>query len=209
MILENYYWYFKAAIPERICNDIVRYGKSLQSQMALTGGSETQKKLTEDQLKDLKKKRDSSIVWMPHRWLYKEIQPYVHQANTNAGWNFQWDFTEACQFTKYEKGQYYGWHWDGWNKPYNRKKNDPTNGKVRKLSVTANLSDPKDYEGGELEFDFRDRDPDKKQNIHTCKEILPKGSVVVFPGFVWHRVRPVTKGSRYSLVVWNLGHPFK
>ena len=58
-------------------------------------------------------------------------------------------------------------------------------------------------------FDLRDKDPDKKPNIHVCKQILPKGSLVVFPSFVWHRVKPVTSGTRYSLVIWNLGRPFK
>ena len=84
-----------------------------------------------------------------------------------------------------------------------------TKGKIRKLSVTVSLTDPKEYKGGELEFDFRNLDPDKKPNIRACTEILPKGSLVVFPSFVWHRVKPVTKGVRHSLVIWNLGYPFK
>ena len=210
MNLTNYYWYFKSAIPERICNDIVRYGKQLQDQMAVTGGfSRNGKNLTEKNIKDLKKKRNSDIVWMNDRWIYKEIQPYVHQANANAGWNFQWDYSESCQFTKYTKGQFYDWHCDGWDKPYMREGNDPSNGKIRKLSVTVTLSDPKEYSGGELEFDFRNIDPDKPRKPVKCKEILPKGSLVVFPGFVWHRVCPVKKGTRHSLVIWNLGWPYK
>ena len=212
MNLTNYYWYFKSAIPERICDDIVKYGHQLQHQLALTGGlGYDPKKLNQKQIKDLKKKRDSNIVWMSDRWIYKEIQPYIHTANANAGWNFQWDFSENCQFTKYQKGQYYDWHCDSWDKPYFRQDNpqDPTNGKIRKLSVTVTLSDPKDYKGGELEFDFRQNDPDKKRQIRKCKEILPKGSLVVFPSFVWHRVCPVTRGERNSLVIWNLGYPFR
>ena len=201
MNLINYYWYFKKAIPERICDDIVRHGKSIKDQMAVTG-SYGQKKLNTKQVKDLKKKRDSNIVWMNDRWIYNEIQPYVNLANKNAGWNFEWSHSESCQFTKYEKGQFYDWHCDGWAEPYYNP-NDPTHGKIRKLSVTVSLSDPKDYKGGELEFDFRNVDPDKKRNIRKCTEILPKGSLVVFPGFVWHRVCPVKKGSRYSLVIWN------
>ena len=207
MQLQNYYWYFQSAVPPRICDDIVRYGKQLQDQMALTGGS-GKKPMNQQQIKDLKKKRDSNIVWMNDRWIYNEVQPYVHDANTNAGWNFQWDFSESCQFTKYNKGQYYDWHCDGWNQPYHHP-NTPSHGKIRKLSVTLTLSDPKDYKGGELEFDFRNMDPGKKSNIKKCKEILPKGSLVVFPSFVWHRVCPVKRGERNSLVIWNLGYPFK
>ena len=208
MNLTNYYWYFKSAIPERICDDIVKYGHQLQHQLALTGGlGHDPKKLNQKQIKDLKTKRDSNIVWMNDKWIYKEIHPFVHQANANAGWNFQWDFSESCQFTKYNKNQYYDWHCDSWEKPY---ENGDTKGKIRKLSVTVSLSEGgKAYTGGELEFDFRNNDPDKKTNIRKCKEILPKGSLVVFPSFVWHRVCPVKKGSRYSLVVWNLGAPYK
>ena len=209
MNLTNYYWYFQSAIPERICDDIVKYGHQLQHQLALTGGlGHDPKKLNQKQIRDLKKKRHSNIVWMNDRWIYKEIQPYVNQANANAGWNFQWDFSENCQFTKYQKGQYYDWHCDSWNQPYNQP-NTPSHGKIRKLSVTVTLSDPKDYKGGELEFDFRQNDPDKKRQIIKCKEILPKGSLVVFPSFVWHRVCPVTRGERNSLVIWNLGYPFR
>ena len=209
MNLTNYYWYFKSAIPERICDDIVRYGKQLQDQMAVTGGFGDVKNLNKKQTKDLKKKRNSDIVWMNDRWIYKEIQPYIHTANQSAGWNFQWDHSESCQFTKYTKGQFYDWHCDGWDQPYLRKDNDPTNGKIRKLSVTVTLTDPKKYKGGELEFDFRNQDPNKKSNTRKCTEILPKGSLVVFPGFVWHRVCPVKSGERNSLVIWNIGWPYK
>ena len=210
MNLLNYYWYFQSVIPERICDEIVKYGHQMQDELALTGNF-GKKKLNQKQIKDLKKKRNSNIVWMNDRWIYKEIQPYVHQANANAGWNFNWDWSESCQFTKYKKGQYYDWHCDSWDKPYFKKDNpqDPTNGKIRKLSVTVTLSDPKDYKGGELEFDFRNLDPDKKANVVKCKEILPKGSLVVFPSFVWHRVCPVKSGERNSLVIWNLGYPFR
>ena len=208
MTLDNYFWFFKKAIPNRICDDIVRYGKQLQDEMAITGGF-SNKKLNQKQFKDLKEKRDSNIVWMSDRWIYREIQPYVHKANESAGWNFQWDFSEACQFTKYNKGQYYDWHCDSWPKAYQRKNDDPINGKIRKLSVTVTLSEPKEYKGGELEFDFRNLDPNKKPHIRKCTEILPKGSLVVFPSFVWHRVCPVKSGERNSLVIWNLGWPFK
>jgi len=209
MNLTNYCWWFQKAIPERICDDIVKYANSIKDQMAVTG-SYGKKKLNAKEVKDLKKKRNSDIVWLSDSWIYKEIQPYVNLANQNAGWNFQWDWSEACQFTKYKKGQYYDWHCDSWDRPYlTQNQNDPTYGKVRKLSVTLSLSDPEEYSGGELEFDFRNTDPDKKRNVYKCKEILPKGSLVVFPSFVWHRVCPVKKGSRYSLVIWNLGWPFR
>jgi PKHD-type hydroxylase len=212
MNLQNYYYYFQNALTPRFCDEIIKYGISQQEQLALTGGQSSKldkgKSLSKDDIKDLKQKRDSNIVWLNDRWIYKEIQPYIHQANKLAGWNFDWDFSESCQFTKYKLNQFYDWHSDSWESPYTNLKDINTHGKIRKLSVTCSLSDPKDYKGGELEFDFRNMDPDKK-SVRKCTEILPRGSVVVFPSHVWHRVKPVTKGTRYSLVIWNLGYPFK
>jgi len=212
MNLQNYYYFFQNALTPRFCDELIKYGISQQEQLALTGGQTSKinegKPLSNKDIKDLKKKRDSNIVWLNDRWIYKEIQPFIHKANKDAGWNFDWDFSESCQFTKYKLNQFYDWHCDSWETPYANADNKDTNGKIRKLSVTCSLSDPKDYEGGELEFDFRNMDPDKK-SIRKCAEIAARGSIVVFPSHVWHRVKPVTKGTRYSLVIWNLGYPFR
>ena len=229
MNLTNYYWYFQSAIPERICDDIVKYGHQLQHQMAVTGGYGDGKKLNQKQIKDLKTKRDSNIVWMSDRWIYKEIQPYVHRANQSAGWNYEWDFSESCQFTKYQPGQFYGWHADGnschfgkykrWipgvspvdkttgKAPRGYTENPNMVGKVRKLSITINLNKPGEYDGGNLKFDFGPHADIKR--YHECEEIRPQGSVIIFPSFVYHCVTPVTRGTRYSLVLWTLGDPFK
>jgi len=212
MNLQNYFFYFQNALTPRFCDELIKYGISQQEQLALTGGQTTKinegKPLDDKDIIDLKKKRDSNIVWLNDRWIYKEIQPYIRQANKLAGWNFDWDFSESCQFTKYKLNQFYDWHCDSWENAYNDINDKNRHGKIRKLSVTCSLSDPKDYEGGELEFDFRNNDPDKP-TVRKCPEISPRGSIVVFPSHVWHRVKPVTKGTRYSLVIWNLGYPFK
>ena len=211
MNLQNYYYYFQSALTPRFCDELVKYGKLQQEQIALTGGQTEKvnkgKPLDDKDILDLKKKRDSNIAWLNDRWIYKEIQPFIHQANRLANWNFDWDFSESCQFTKYGPGQHYGAHCDSWESAYANADNKDTFGKIRKLSVTCSLSDPSEYEGGELEFQFRNQDdptPKKK-----CIEILPRGSICVFPSFVWHEVRPVTKGVRYSLVIWSLGYPFR
>jgi len=212
MNLKNHYWYFQSALSTKFCDDLVKYGKEKKQDLALIGNFFKQKNiksLTKKELKELKEKRNSNISWLNDRWIYDEILPYVSLANKNAGWNFEYNYSEDCQFTKYKNNQFYDWHCDSWEEPYNNPENLNFHGKIRKLSVTCSLSDPKDYEGGELEFDFRNMDPDKKPHRKICKEILPKGSIVVFPSFVWHRVRPVKKGTRYSLVIWNIGYPFK
>jgi len=211
MNLQNYYYYFQSALTPRFCDEIIKYGKSQQEQLALTGGQTEKvnkgKPLEEKDILDLKKKRDSNIVWLSDSWIYKELHPYVHQANRLAGWNFEWSFSEACQFTKYGLKQHYGFHCDSWNSPYDNPANPDTHGKIRKLSMTCSLSDPSEYEGGQLQFQFRNEDD--PTTTRNCIEILPRGSICVFPSHVWHQVTPVTKGIRYNLIVWSLSYPFK
>jgi len=208
--LQNYYWYFSRALPPKLCDDIVQYGLNHKEQMAYTGDVKIDNATNKD-IKNMQKIRKSDLVWLDDPWIYKEIHPYINEANRLAGWNFQWDYSEACQFTKYKLNQFYDWHCDSWGSPYNNPENQQTHGKIRKISMTCQLTDGSEYTGGELEFDFRQYDPDKrKKNIHAiqCKEIIPKGTIVLFPSFVWHRVKPVLSGTRYSLVVWSCGYPF-
>jgi PKHD-type hydroxylase len=209
MNLTNYFWYFKSALTPRFCDDVIKYANSQKEVMARTGGF-GEKELNKDEVLDLKRKRNSDLVWLNDTWIYKEIHPFVHQANKNAGWNFDWDRSESCQFTKYKPGQYYDWHCDSWNKPYEIE--GPTKGKIRKLSMTCQLTDGSEYKGGELEFDFRQYEPhqrDESKHLRKAPEILSKGSIIVFPSFLWHRVKPIMSGVRYSLVLWHLGYPFK
>ena len=210
MNLNNYYWYFKSAIPPKICDDIIKHGLSKSETMATIGGYGN-KKLSKEESQDLKLKRNSDIVWLSDPWIYRELHPYINEANKAAGWNFNWDYSEQIQFTKYKLNQYYDWHCDSFDKPYDRP-NTPEHGKIRKISMTCQLTDSSEYRGGELEFDFRNYDPpmrDESKHLRQAKEILSKGSIIVFPSFLWHRVKPVTKGIRYSLVMWNVGGPFK
>jgi PKHD-type hydroxylase len=212
MNLENHYYYFTKVLTPRFCDELIQYALSKPENLAITGDQEKKilknKKLSTKEIKDLKNKRDSNIVWLNDRWIYKEIQPFIHEANKLAGWNFDWDWSESCQFTKYNKNQFYDWHCDSFKQPYTNTNDSNIYGKIRKLSVTCSLSNPEDYKGGELEFDFRNDNPDKNK-VRKCAEIKERGSIVVFPSHVWHRVKPVTKGTRYSLVIWNLGYPFK
>ena len=215
MNLINYFWCFKSALTPRFCDEVIKYALNHKETMAITGGIGRERNLqkqplNKDEIRNLKHKRNSDLVWLDEPWIYKEIHPYVQQANINAGWNFNWDWSESCQFTKYKLNQYYDWHCDSWDKVY--KSEGPQNGKIRKLSMTCQLTDGSEYKGGELEFDFRQYEPpqrDESKHLRKATEILPKGSIIVFPSFVWHRVKPVTQGVRYSLVAWHLGYPFK
>ena len=199
MELNNYYWCFQGALPNRICDDIVAYGKALKEETGVTWGYDPDN-MTPNQQKQLEQKRKSNVVWMNPRWIYRELHPLVHEANTNAGWNYHWDWSESCQFTKYDgnKKQHYDWHTDAGTRINE-------NGKVRKLSMTVALVDGSEYEGGDFEINMSTPD---RENIHVIKEAKIKGSVTIFPSFVWHRVKPVTAGTRYSLVNWHQGRPF-
>ncbi len=211
MILKNYYYYHVNAIPHSLCDDIIKEGKRIGVTSGLIGGvvdDKTLKRTKDD--KELHKKRKSLVSFFSEPWVYKELHPFIHAANNDAGWRFQWDHSEAVQYTEYNVGEYYGWHADSWEEPYKDNKTPAYNGRIRKLSMTLSLTNPEEYDGGNLEFDFRnDTDYENdKTSKRLCTEIRPKGSMIVFPSFVWHRVTPVTRGLRQSLVMWSLGKPF-
>ena len=203
MILNDYYWFFQSAISSSDCDRIINLGIEKNPVLGKTGKSLD----SLDDLSKLKQLRNSNISWLDEKWIYELIQPFVHEANQKAGWNFDWDFSQTCQFTIYSKGQFYDWHPDQSADVYTDKDQEEMSGKYRKLSVTVSLNDSSEYEGGELEFDMGKHRG--KPVTKICSEIKPKGSIVVFPSFVYHRVLPVTQGTRYSLVMWNLGKPFK
>lgn len=198
MILKYNYWQFQSVLPKKVCEDIIKFAKEKKQQKGKVGGN--------NKLKADLSKRDSNVVFLNEDWIYKTVLPYINTANQNAGWNFQTDHAESSQFTIYKKGQYYNWHFDANSEPYKKRKDDVLNGKIRKLSMTVSLNDPKEYSGGD--FEFRVFDLKGKGVIHKCKEIRPQGSIVVFPSFMHHRVTPVTKGERNSLVVWVVGNPY-
>ena len=211
MNLQHHYWYFKQVIPKRYCDAIINYASTKKHGIALIGNNKNSKNLNWNDKKNLFKHRKSNIVWLDEKWIYNLIIPFVKKANINANWNFDVNIAEQCQFTKYHEGQFYDWHCDSFAIPYGvdseRQVGQEFYGKIRKLSVTLSLSNPNDYRGGELEFCFTNN-PKDRPITEECKQILPQGSLVVFPSFVYHRVKPVTWGNRYSLVIWNCGKPF-
>ena len=193
------------AVPTHICDKIVKYGNEHKQKMAVTGNIRKRKKpLTQKEIKDLKKHRNSRVTFLNDWWIQRHVFPAIQEANIVAKWNLSITGHESMQFTKYNKGQFYDWHYDSWVDPYK-------NNTVRKLSVTVSLSDENDFEGGDLEFAIQDnnaREPLKKI-LRTCHEVRKKGSLVVFPSFLWHRVTPVIRGTRYSLVIWSTGEPYR
>jgi PKHD-type hydroxylase len=139
--------------------------------------------------------RKSTIRWMfqdpKFEWIYNRISELVTEAN-NAIWKF--DITgmpEAIQYTEYyDNGGHYDWHMDC----------GPGELSTRKVSVTVQLSDSDEYEGGDLEF-----------MRGSTAEQAPrgKGVVVIFPSYMLHRVTPITKGTRKSFVLWLGGSHYR
>jgi len=192
-------------------------------------GSKTVQQIIKEYGKEALKERtfirDSNVTFLDIKEINDIVWPIIHRGNYDAGWNFDIDFMESLQFTVYKPGQFYGWHSDGGSDKFSAYKKlipgvrsqskaeeaqyvpkDELVGKVRKISATINLNLPGEYEGGNLKFDFGDHTTDR---YHEVTEIRPQGSIIVFPSFLKHQVTPVTKGTRYSLVAWTVGRPFR
>jgi len=140
------------------------------------------------------KKRTTTISWIPFKEMpemYSEIESIMHSTNLNHFGFENMKMTEPAQFTEYPKGGFYDWHTD-------LDVNGSFEPPVRKISMTILLSDPSTFKGGELEFIEKNKTPNLKQ-----------GQAIFFASFIRHRVAPVTKGIRRSLVMWFGGTPFK
>lgn len=138
-------------------------------------------------------KRNSNVTFIDDHVILKEFLDVTKRINNNASWNFNIDTIEPLQYGEYNQTQEYGWHVDQHNKPY-------SDGKVRKISFSIFLND--DYTGGE--FDLELHSPSVKNRYETFSK-LPLNTALFFQSDYWHRVRPVTKGVRKSLVGWVLG----
>ena len=170
------------------CQMVINKGMSLKKEPAAVGISQKPGGGVDP------KKRITTISWIPFKdmpEMYKDIEATMLKANGN---HFGFDgmrLTEVAQFTRYLEGGFYDWHMDndvlGKNQP-----------PVRKISMTLLLSDPATFEGGELEFMSKGK---------TAK--LQQGQAIFFASWLQHRVKPVTKGERKSLVMWFGGPSFK
>ena len=176
MIKINDVWEWKSGeIPDEICDYIVN-----------TIDIDSYKKGTaQDKL--LKSRRNVNIQFSDINWINALLQGYIRYANCA---NFHYDLSdedkELAQISKYSEGEYYKQHKDfGKN-----------NHLTRKLSLTVQLSDENDYEGGDLLL----------YNGSTSDKLSRgKGSVIVFDSRIYHEITKVTKGVRYSLVKWYHG----
>lgn len=139
---------------------------------------------------DIRKSNVVSLHPGEIEWAYRRLTDIVNELNAKFFGFDLWGFGEGLQFTEYKapSGKY-DFHVD---RMYS--------GALRKLSLVVQLTDPNKYKGGDLELSFGDP---------AIKMERTKGRLVAFPSFVMHRVKPVTKGTRHSLVAWVNGPQFK
>ena len=174
--------------PEQ-CKMIIEAGRSEPKNDAGVGGDKSNKSGVIDT-----KTRTSHISWIPFKKMgdmYKDIE---HIMKTTNGNHFGFDgmtITEPAQYTEYPEGGFYEWHVDN---DVNMQYEPP----VRKISMTLLLSPESEFEGGDLELMSEGKIAKIKQ-----------GHAVFFASFIRHRVKPVTRGRRQSLVMWFGGTPFK
>ena len=138
-----------------------------------------------DSKKDIRKSR---VAWINDKRILNLLYDYVDMANRNV-FNLHVYKKADIQFTEYlaTEGGHYNWHHDiDWNR------ND---GLDRKLSVTVQLSSANEYEGGDFSFNECESPTQSKE----------KGTVLIFPSYLQHKINPVTKGIRRSLVAWFEG----
>lgn len=175
--------YMEGAFTWDECDEIIRLGKQGGLKPAQIIGSDKEGQ----EEKDFSDIRKSKVYFMhPNEntaWIYRKLTGIVENLNQQFFRFDLYNFGEAFQFTEYSApGEHYTWHVD--------MAIDHT---PRKLSIAIQLTDPDEYEGGDFEI-WHSSEPTKLNR--------QRGTVLVFPSYQLHRVTPVTKGTRNSLVAW-------
>lgn len=176
------YWFWEAVIPADVCQTICDDAEKIAFKEGGVGSAnQVDKKI-----------RNNMIAWMPRLHLIEGIlTSYALEANFSAGWHLDLSHVyEPVQIAKYSRNQFYGSHNDLLNFEAL-----PTH--ERKLTAILFLSDDQGFNGGGLEVG--------NQLVKTKKQ----GSIVVFPVYMSHEVKPVTKGVRHSATCWIAGPRFK
>ena len=171
----------------KLCKEIIDLSSTFKKEQGKIG--DVEKEVGDND----KKRRQSTISWIPFNKMqpmYDDLIYLIQKINRNHFGFSNIQITEKAQVSEYSKGQFYHWHTD-------TSMDMVTEPPVRKLSMTLLLNDPSEFEGGNLEI--------AGKNLSRMKQ----GHAAIFASFLQHRVTPVTKGVRKSLVVWFSGEPFK
>lgn len=172
--------------PEQ-CQKIIDCGRRQKPQQAQVGMNKPEGGVDT-------KKRVTTISWIPFeemKPMYNDLNNFIQTANENHFGFGDIQITENAQFTEYPEGGFYDWHMDC---DVNMAHEPP----VRKISMTLLLSPENQFEGGDLELMAKGK-----------KAKLKQGHAIIFASFLNHKVNPVTRGVRQSLVCWFGGKPFR
>ena len=176
------YWFIEKYIPDYICDEIIKNHSDF-STANLQDGSV---------ISDVRK---SGICWIKEPFYKNLVFDIITRTNRDSGLNFQLERLEDLQLTRYVAPDgHYDFHTD--DDGHSRENIDDS---MRKISMSCLLTDSSEFEGG----DFQLQTSATPYNIK-----LEKGDIVMFPSYVLHRVSPVTKGTRHSLVAWAHGRAF-
>jgi len=194
--LGNFYFFKNAFTDEEVAKilGVVADLKPVESDVESDAGAPDASEGNSPAFRTDEQYRRSTVRWVPlneaNLWLYAKLGGLTNKANT-ALWHFDLIGLSEIQFAEYDSRVqgHYDWHMDVGK--HNRE---------RKLGLSIQLSDPGDYDGGDLQLMLK-REPTTAPR--------DKGTVIVFPSYCIHRVTPVTRGVRKSLVVWVAGPPFR
>ena len=206
------FYVFPRAVPKKECNKILKSClKNIKFEKASVinrGYGDTIPDGVTDidpkksRIDDPVRKTDVGFITEKDNKINELVWYYLREAN-KIQFNYNLKYFQPVQFARYRNGGHYDWHQDS--------PGISPHGETRKLSLTFSLTDPKKYEGGDLEFYGGGRkmeDHGKITGNQILKDIRDQGSVVVFDSRDYHRVTPVTKGTRYSIVCWTVGPNF-
>tara|TARA_R100000655_G_scaffold77938_1_gene117278 strand:- start:13085 stop:13636 length:552 start_codon:yes stop_codon:yes gene_type:complete len=183
--MNSYFIGLQEKLPIEVCDEIVNTIKQEQKEDAQTIGGK------DDDY------RKTKVVGIPfgsekHKLYDDVLKPYVLSANRQC-FGFSLNGVSEFQIAEYGTGHFYKEHMDCFLKNI---------ASQRKLSITVQLSEAKEYEGGDFLF---------TKDISTpCQDLMKeKGRIIVFPSFIYHQVQKITSGTRYSLVGWYEGNHWK
>lgn len=184
-------------MPAEFCGEVITAAQSLNFDQKTTLGNQDSERVNTVH-------RDVRFGFFKDREKFKKLYQTFSECLKMANqehWKFHLTAMETLQYSEYGPGHHFAWHLDQFTKPF---EGQPYDGLTRKLSMTIQLSRDDEYDGG----DFEIRDYCNYNHIVCEPEARKFGSVIVFPSFIEHRVAPVTRGMRRSLVGWALGPPF-
>lgn len=178
------FWQWEEVVPKADCEKIIT--------QLFNSASPEQGKIVElhDTHSVVEGIRQTDVVWSNNPELSQMALQYVNAANVESGWHINATMLEQIQIGRYGVGGHYDWHKDTLS---------PIDGIQRKLSLSLQLSDPNTYEGGDLLIGGPNSVPATRK----------QGSIIVFPSCQLHKVTPVTKGERFSVVAWVRGPQFR